>query len=60
MLTAFLLATVTAVQDPFVAPESIQKYCSDVIGVNYQADDFTDEEWWQYVGCVRGHLQHQV
>ena len=60
MMFSFLLATVTAFQDPHVAPESIQRHCAAVIGIPYASDNFSEEEWWQFVGCVRDHLRHDV
>jgi hypothetical protein len=57
---AFILATVTAYQDPYVAPEYIQRYCAAAVGIPYASDNFTEAEWHEYVGCVRRHLKSNV
>jgi hypothetical protein len=59
-MLAFLLATVTAYQDPYVAPELIQRHCAAVVGIPYASDNFTEEEWFRFVGCVRNHLDRQI
>ena len=57
---AFLLATVTAFQDPYVAPESTRRHCAAVIGIPINSDDFSEAEWHQWLGCIRDHLRHDV
>ena len=57
---ALILATVSAFQDPYVAPEYIQRHCAAVVGIPYASDNFTEEEWYQFVGCVRRHLDTQI
>jgi len=59
-MISILLATVTAFQDPYVAPESIQRSCAAVVGIPYASDNFTEAEWFEYVGCVRRHLTKYV
>lgn len=55
MLISILLATVVSTQfdDPSVAPESINRYCADYVGIPYASDNFTDEEWEQFKDCVK-------
>lgn len=57
---SFLLATVTAFQDPSVAPESIRRHCAAVVGIPYASDNFTDKEWYEFVDCVRDHMNNSV
>ena len=59
-MLALILATVTAYQDPYVAPESIRRHCAAVVGIPYASDNFTEEEWYRFVGCVRSHLKKNV
>lgn len=56
----FLLATVTAFQDPYVAPEYIQRRCATAVGVPYTYDNFSEEEWYQFVECVQRNLTTEV
>jgi hypothetical protein len=57
---SILLATVTALQDPYVAPENIRRHCAAVVGIPYASDNFSEKEWQQFVGCVREHLNKNV
>jgi hypothetical protein len=57
---ALILATVTAYQDPYVAPESIRRHCAAVVGIPYASDNFTEKEWQQFICCVRKHLKKNV
>jgi len=52
----FLLATVTALQDPYVAPESIRKHCAAAVGIPYASDNFSEEEWNEFMECIRLNL----
>lgn len=60
MMFSFLLATVTAFQDPYVAPEFIQRRCAAIVGIPYASDNFTEEEWYQFVECVNRNLTTEV
>jgi hypothetical protein len=59
-MLALILATVTSYQDPYVAPEYIRRHCAAVVGIPYASDNFTEEEWQQFLGCVRSHLKKDV
>ena len=39
---------------PVEASESINRFCSDVVGIPYASDNFTDEEWERFVYCREG------
>ena len=36
---------------PLEASESINEFCSHVVGIPYASDNFTDEEWGRFVYC---------
>ncbi|QLF86107.1 hypothetical protein CC030809_00051 [Synechococcus phage S-CAM7] len=36
---------------PLEASESINEFCSYVVGIPYASDIFTDEEWGRFVYC---------
>ena len=36
---------------PVAASESINYFCSEVVGITYASDNFTDEEWNRFVYC---------
>ena len=36
---------------PLEASESINEFCSYVVGIPYASDTFTDEEWERFVYC---------
>lgn len=36
---------------PLEASESINEFCSYVVGIPYASDNFTDEEWGRFVYC---------
>ena len=36
---------------PTVASESINYFCSEVVGIPYASDNFTDEQWNRFVYC---------
>ena len=57
---SILLATVTAYQDPYVAPEFVQRHCAALVGIPYASDNFTEAEWFEFVGCVKRHLKQQT
>ena len=59
-MLALILATVTAFKDPYVAPENIRRHCAAVVGIPYASDNFSEEEWQQFVCCVRKHLKKNV
>jgi hypothetical protein len=59
-MLSILLATVTAFQDPYVAPENIRRHCAAVVGIPYASDNFSEKEWQQFVGCVRNHMKKDV
>ena len=60
MMLSFILATVTGFQDPYVAPEYLQRHCAAVVGIPYASDNFTEEEWHQYMECIGRHLRNQT
>jgi hypothetical protein len=57
---SLLLATVTAFQDPYVAPEYIQRHCAAVVGIPYASDNFSEAEWYEFLGCVQRHLNSEI
>jgi hypothetical protein len=63
LMFPFIL-TLVATMSPYdvmeVAPQSTKNHCADVIGIPRYSDDFSEEEWWQFVGCVRDHMKHDV
>ena len=59
-MIAFLLATITAFQDPYVAPEHIQRRCAAVVGIPYASDNFSEEEWYKYLECIQRNLTTEV
>ena len=36
---------------PLEASESINEFCSHVVGIPYASDNFSDEEWERFVYC---------
>ena len=36
---------------PLEASESINEFCSYVVGIPYASDTFTDDEWERFVYC---------
>ena len=36
---------------PLEASESINEFCSYVVGIPYASDNFTDDEWERFVYC---------
>jgi hypothetical protein len=36
---------------PLEASESINEFCSHVVGIPHASDNFTDEEWERFVYC---------
>jgi hypothetical protein len=63
LMFPFIL-TLVATMSPYdimeVAPQSTKDHCADVIGIPRYSDNFSEEEWWQFVGCVRDHMKHDV
>jgi hypothetical protein len=55
-----LVATVISSDMIYSAPQSIKNHCADVIGIPRYSDNFSEEEWWQFIGCVRDHQYHDV
>ena len=36
---------------PVEASDSINKFCSEVVGIPYASDNFSDEEWERFQYC---------
>ena len=40
-------------------PESILKYCANLVNVPYASDNLTDEEWMRFKDCARMKMDEQ-
>jgi len=49
-----LLIILNLMKTPIEASESINEFCSYVVGIPYASDNFTDEEWGRFVYCREG------
>ncbi len=46
-----LIIILGLMQSPTEASESINEFCSYVVGIPHASDNFTDEEWERFVYC---------
>lgn len=46
-----LIAILGLSMSPLEASESINEFCSTVVGIPYASDNFSDEEWSRFVYC---------
>lgn len=47
----FELMLISQLLTPLEASERINMFCTEVVGIPYASDNFTDEEWERFVYC---------
>ena len=52
----FELLLTAALVVPVEKSEVVNRFCSEVVGIPYASDNFTDEEWERFVYC-REHIR---
>ncbi len=51
-LIALLLLLPTSVSAQEVYSINVNRLCTEVVGIPYASDDFSDEDWQQFKSCV--------
>lgn len=52
----FEIILATSLLSPVEISERINMFCSEVVGITYASDNFSDEEWERFVYC-REHIR---
>lgn len=58
VLLLFLFITPVSAQEIYNI--NINHFCADIVNIPYASDNFTDEEWKQFIGCIQLLKEYEV